>query len=221
MIIEINEKKIRIDGVDYPKGIFCVIPMHDCVRLDFVNTADKIDIFAPCTINGVTYENLTDIKEALSDEVFNLRWATSAEVVRMIAEAQLAGQEVDLSIYALKTDLDSKLNISDWTPYKNEVNSQLNQIADSILELDNEKVNRNELDNEYVDYDTFDNQNTLNNNNFALKTQLNNYATLDQLTELLSLRFWTTVVTSVDGVWSVTFPSGQIHSTTFSFCDCV
>jgi len=230
MNIVTYENTVRIDDTTIPKNGFIVRKLANAVRLDYLSTAETIDIkLANTFIDGVPATSLEQIFQYFIEQGFTNGGVTSEWVTEQIINAQLEGEEIDLSIYAKKTDLNplnsnisnlqsNKLNISDWTPYKNkvdalntqtELNLQFAQIADSIRELDEEKVNRNELSNEYVSYDVFDNQNLLNSNNFALKTQLNDYALKSDIPDALNLRIYTTVVSSSDGVWSVTFPTGK------------
>ena len=284
MNIVTYENTVRIDDTAIPKNGFIVRKLANVVRLDYLNTSETIDIrLANTFIDGVQATSLEQIFEYFIEQGFTNGGVTSEWVTEQIINAQLEGEEIDLSIYAKKTDLNPlnsnittlqngkvdkttynsyistndtnvtnlqnnklnsvlfnsyksttdaellrldsvKLNISDWTPYKNkvdalntqtELNLQFAQIAESIRELDEEKVNRNELDNTYVNYTTFDNQNDLNAFNFATKTQLNNYVLLSQLGDFGSLKVYTTQVNAVSGVWECTFPSGKFTNPPF------
>lgn len=238
MRIETKEKAITINNVTYPKGIFNIVKANSIIRLDFVATNENIDISSDVTIDGVEYSDIDVIYEILQENSFNDGGVTSEWVTEQIVNAQLEGEEIDLSIYAKKTDLtplsssisslqNNKLNISDWTPYKNkvdqlntqtELNLQFAQISESIRDLDSEKVNRNELSNEYTTLELFDNQNALNSTNFALKTQLNDFALKS---ELPTFNIYTGIVNASSGVWTINFPEGKFTTPPLVFATAI
>ena len=118
----INEVKAKVDSIKVPTKTSDLINDSNFATNDYVNemlggkkivylTQSEYDLLPDAEKNddNIAY-NITDIDYVTEEELSSKEYATQNYVSAKIAEAQLSGGEVDLSAYATKDDLKTKID---------------------------------------------------------------------------------------------------------------
>ena len=130
IVIKTLEKCISIDGTLVPKNSREVSLISNGALVGNVNTPEAIKLIVnECEIDGEIVTRLDTLIDYLAENLFIDGGVTSEWVTEQIINAQLEGEEIDLSVY---------LRRAEFTPYKNKVD----QLSDILgLKIHLEEVN--------------------------------------------------------------------------------
>ena len=206
--LEININKINKleNNSDFATNSY-VNEMLGGKRLVYLTQAEYDNLTEEEKNNGNVVYNITDIDYVTEEELNNKEYATQIYVSAKIAEAQLSGGEVDLSAYATKDDLKTKID------YEVDVGSgiELPIVFDGSYNSLTDKPEIPSLEGYATE--TYVNNKISEAQLGGGEIDLSNYATLEQVDEKVSqsntLKTDMTVINGIGGISAGTDLNGM------------